>query len=192
MKYFDPKEYGANVKFRSRQTKVHTFFVAEGFNLDPFLPHQRPWSKTGTTNETGHEEYITTETVDFILPDGRVCRVPKGFIWDGASIPKWAQWAIGKPMGEYALAALLHDWLYSSRILGDTRKGRKEADELFYTVMIQLDISWWRRKAMYRAVRIGGSTPYHKTDETEHCMKLMEFEPKYDPYDDYAEFYHAF
>lgn len=191
MNKFNPDEYGANVRFRRKKVQVHTFFVAEGFDLNPFPRNKRPWINTGSTNEDGNDIYVTTAVIDFILPDGRVCRVPRNFQWDGASIPRWARWFIGQPMGKYALAALLHDWLYSSRILGDTKNGRQEADELFLTVMEQLDISWWRRKSMYRAVRFGGGYPYHMTDETEHCEELMEFEPKYNPWKDYASFYNA-
>ena len=152
---------------------VHTFFVYDGFDLDPFPPQNRPWIKTGAKNRDGFPIYRTTAHIDFILPNWDVIRVPKGFEWDGSSIPKAAQWIIGKPMGKYALAALLHDWLYCSRLLGDNKKGRKKADELFLLVMDQLDIAWWRRKAKYRAVRIGGGVAYFDTDEREKCYILM-------------------
>lgn len=189
MIHFQPDEYRANRKFRAKEVDVFTFFVTDGFDLSPFPKKQRPWKKTGYKNADHFDIYETTAIIDFILPDGRVCRIPIGFNWDGASIPKWAQNIIGKPMGKYALAALLHDWLYSSRILGNTKKGRLEADELFYTVMEQLDISWWRRKAMYRAVRFGGSDPYHKTSELTHCKLLFTQEPKYNPWEDYKKYF---
>lgn len=191
MKHFNPDEYAKNKAFRQKESPVYTFFVGEGFNLTPFIKSQRPWKPIGKKNKDGLQLYKTKAIIDFILPDGRVCRIPRGFEWDGASIPKAAQWLIGKPMGKYALAALLHDWLYASRILGTTRKGRIEADELFYTVMEQLRISWWRRKAMYRAVRIGGYYAYFKTDESEHCYNIMCVENKYNPWYDYAEFFKA-
>lgn len=191
MKHFNPDEYSQNKKFREKSIKVFTFFVGEGFHLQPFMKNKRPWKPINKKDADGSQLYRTTAIHDFILPDGRVVRTPKGFEWDGASIPKAAQWLIGKPMGKYALAALLHDWLYASRILGTTRKGRIEADELFYTVMEQLRISWWRRKAMYRAVRIGGYHAYFKTDESEHCYNIMCVENKYNPWYDYSEFFKA-
>jgi len=189
MIYFNPKEYRANVKYRKKKVDLFTFFVSEGFDLSPFPKKQRPWKKTGYKNGDQFDIYETTAIIDFILPNGEVCRIPIGFNWDGASIPKWAQSFIGKPMGNYALAALLHDWLYSSLILGKNKKGRLEADELFYTVMDQLDISWWRRKAMYRAVRFGGKKPYFETKNLFICKTLFLQETKYNPWIDYKKLF---
>tara|TARA_R100001591_G_scaffold99929_1_gene106285 strand:+ start:1212 stop:1790 length:579 start_codon:yes stop_codon:yes gene_type:complete len=189
MKYFEPDVYRANVRFRKKEVNVFTFFVSDGFDLSPFPKNKRPWHKSESKNNDGFDLYYTTAIIDFILPNGRVVRIPRGFQWDGASIPKWAQFIIGKPMGKYALAALLHDWLYQSLILGKSKKGRLEADELFYTVMEQLDISWWRRKAMYRAVRIGGKKPYFKNKNLWYCKTIFAQETKYNPWKDYKKFF---
>jgi hypothetical protein len=189
MKYFNPREYRANKLFRIKEVDLFTFFVSHGFNLSPFPKKQRPWQKSETKTSDGFYLYDTTAIIDFILPNGRVVRIPKGFQWDGASIPKWAQAIIGKPMGKYALAALLHDWLYQSLILGKSNKGRKRADELFYTVMEQLDISWWRRKAMYRAVRFGGKKAYFDTKKLWYCKTIFAQETKYNPWEDYKKFF---
>lgn len=190
MKYFDPKEYRANRNFmrKVRSKKLFTFFVSNVTDLKPFDRNKRPWIKT-YKQTGGFDEYVTTAVIDFILPDGRVCRIPKGFLWDGASIPKFAQGVIGRPMGDYALAGLIHDWLYCSRILGNNDNGRKKSDELFLLTMKCLDISWWRRKIMYRAVRIGGHSAYFDSDERHHCKSIFSRVSKYNPWSDYKEYF---
>lgn len=190
MKYFNPKEYRANRKFLRtvKRIDLFTFFVSKVSTLKPFNDKKRPWIKTGKKIE-GFDQYVTTAIIDFILPSGKVCRVPKGFLWDGASIPKFAQKIIGKPMGDYALAGLLHDWLYSSRILGNNERGRKEADKLFLLAMKCLNISWWRRKLMYRAVRLFGFSSYFDTDERSHCVSIFLSITKYNPFRDYKGFF---
>jgi hypothetical protein len=57
-------------------------------------------------------------------------------------------WSIVPPHGKYAVAAIVHDFLYR------TGKGtKKEADDLFLEMMEHLGVPWFRRKIMYRAVR---------------------------------------
>lgn len=192
MQYFNPKEYRANRSFLRTVKRINlfTFFVSKVSTLEPFNEKKRPWVETG--EKVGDfDQYVTTAIIDFILPSGKVCRVPKGFLWDGASIPKFAQKIIGKPMGKYALAGLLHDWLYSSRILGNSERGRKEADKLFLLAMRCLKISWWRRKVMYRAVRIGGFSSYFDTDERNHCVSIFLSITKYNPFRDYKGYFHG-
>jgi len=192
MKHFNPKEYRANRKYirQVRGFKLFTFFLSNVTTLVPFDENKRPWKPTRVVR--GVQRYETTAIIDFVLPSGIVLRIPKGFEWDGASIPKFAQWIIGKPMGEYALAALIHDWLYSSKVLGDTKKGRLEADEYFLMAMKALDVAWWRRKTMYRAVRFGGGKPYHGTDNTHHCRSIFLNINKYNPWKDYKQFFYCF
>lgn len=77
----------------------------------------------------------------------RVIVVPRGFITDLASIPRWARWAI--PVnGRHRLAAVVHDYLCRERI-GD----RVEADKVFLEAMTILNVKLWRRLVMYWAVR---------------------------------------
>lgn len=87
-------------------------------------------------------------------------RVPVGFRTDFASIPRWAWWLIGHPAGEYAQAAVLHDWLYSENADEQTPdykpRTRKECDDIFLEAMAVLDVAWWKRSLMHRAVRWQG------------------------------------
>jgi len=80
---------------------------------------------------------------------GEIIKIPKGFITDGASIPKFAWSIIGGPLGDYAAAAVVHDWLYYKKIYT-----RKKSDQIFLEAMTVLDVAWWKRNLMYRLVRM--------------------------------------
>lgn len=86
-------------------------------------------------------------------PSGKIT-VPKGFITDFASVPR-AFWWLFPPDGQYTQAAVLHDYLYFKAF-----SSRKWADEIFYEAMGVLEVPWWKRKLMYRAVRLFGWIPW--------------------------------
>jgi hypothetical protein len=81
--------------------------------------------------------------------------VPAGFRSDFASIPSFAWPIIGHPAGEYAQAAVLHDYLYATRIVS-----REDADGLFLEAMKVLGVPWWKRWSMWAAVRVAGGFFY--------------------------------
>ena len=82
--------------------------------------------------------------------------VPKGFITDFASVPRFL-WSIFPPWDKYGKAAVLHDYLYSYQIFE-----RKICDRIFYEAMTVLGVPWWKRKVMYLAVRVFGESHYKK------------------------------
>lgn len=84
--------------------------------------------------------------------------VPRGFETDFASVPR-VFWAIIPPDGKYSQAAVLHDYLYHSKI-----RSRKASDEIFLEAMEVLGVSWWRRKVMYYAVWSFGWLPWDNSD----------------------------
>ncbi len=108
------------------------------------------------------------EDFTFIDPEtGKSYTVPKGFITDGASIPR-ILWPFLSPTGPYFESAVIHDWVYAVALFGIDEAGRKEADDLFLSVMMFQDIRKLRRKAMHRAVRRwGGRT---ETWKKHHAM----------------------
>ena len=87
-----------------------------------------------------------------------VVSVNKGFLTDFASVPE-ALWFWISPFGKHQEAALLHDKLYST---GGQLKGlknfltRKEADELFYEVMLKDGVNKVKAKLMKLGVRLFG------------------------------------
>ncbi len=90
-----------------------------------------------------------------------VIKVPKGFISDGASIPR-PFWTIFSPFnGDYFEAALVHDFLYSRASDYDySFITRAEADEIFKEAMFNLGVGWFTRGTIYSAVRLGGWASY--------------------------------
>lgn len=87
-------------------------------------------------------------------PSLAVIRVPVGTITDLASVPR-ILWAIFPPHGQYAKAAIVHDYLYEHAI------GTKVwADRVFLEAMTVLGVARWRRVAMYWAVRLFGRGNY--------------------------------
>jgi hypothetical protein len=81
--------------------------------------------------------------------------VPAGFETDFASIPRLFWSVIGHPAGQYAQAAVLHDFLYRTKAVS-----RKKADALFSEAMAVLEVPAWKRWTMWAAVRVGGSSNY--------------------------------
>jgi hypothetical protein len=87
--------------------------------------------------------------------------IPRGFVFDLASIPKQLWWAIG-PHQLSVEAALVHDWLYAhaGHLPGGVVYTRHEADLLFLEMMRGFGIRKTRRLAAYHAVRIFGPTHF--------------------------------
>jgi len=84
------------------------------------------------------------------LAVGRMITVPAGFETDFASVPRLF-WRIIPPWGRYSSAAVVHDYLYATASVT-----RYEADRIFLDLMKRLGVPFWKRRLMYRAVRLGG------------------------------------
>lgn len=77
-------------------------------------------------------------------------KVPRGFVTNGASIPKLAWSLIGSPWsGRYARGAVIHDFLYFSQMTT-----RYKADRIFYRAMQILGVPFLKRWVMYQSVRL--------------------------------------
>lgn len=85
--------------------------------------------------------------------NGFLITVPKGFITDGASIPKSLQW-IYDPYGKYIKAAVIHDYLYSK--YNDTGINRTLADKIFDFIMKETGVNAKTRRKFYVAVKYFG------------------------------------
>jgi hypothetical protein len=72
--------------------------------------------------------------------------VPTGFITDFASIPR-VFWSALRSDGEYAYAAVVHDYLYWIQ-----SRPRDEADEILKLAMQDLKVGWLTVKAIFNAV----------------------------------------
>jgi hypothetical protein len=80
--------------------------------------------------------------------------VPKGFITDLASIPQ-VFWSLLRPDGEYAYAAIIHDYLYWFQT-----RPRVETDTIFKLGMADFSIPAPTIESIFRAVRLGGGASW--------------------------------
>lgn len=85
--------------------------------------------------------------------------VPKGFLTDGASIPR-IFWFLFPPFGRYMDAAIVHDYLCEHCIIermGETVKiTRAEADDIFLTIMSYHKVWLPSKIILYSCVRLWG------------------------------------
>lgn len=91
------------------------------------------------------------------LWDGGKIEVPPGFVTDLSSIPQMLQ-SVVPVVGPQNLPAVVHDYIYAraGRMPDGSTFTRKAADALFLAGLEAAGVSWWRRRAMYAAVRLGG------------------------------------
>ena len=95
----------------------------------------------------GPQKWELLAPLIYVSADGTVYTVPQGFQTNGPSIPR-AFYVTTPPVGEYDLAAVLHDWMYSS----DTPVTRKTADQLFREAMQVCGVGRYTRTKIYWAV----------------------------------------
>jgi len=123
--------------------------------------------------------HFTNELELHPLPDGRNFRlahvfglftpatglivVPAGFITDLASIPRLF-WNILPPFGKYTAGAVIHDYLYRTRLVS-----RALADRTLLTGMKLGRVPFWQRLVIYWNVRIFGGFAWR--DDARHLPK---------------------
>lgn len=76
--------------------------------------------------------------------------VPKGFISDGATVPKLF-WSVFPPVDIYFKSCILHDWLVTK-----TAMKWKDAADVFYESLLDDGVSKTKALIMSRAVRVWG------------------------------------
>ena len=84
-------------------------------------------------------------------------KVFRGFITDGASVPKSLQW-LYNPFGKYIKAAVIHDYLYS--VYNNTGINRTLADKIFYFIMEETGVDSRIVRKFYAAVKYFGETSW--------------------------------
>ena len=105
--------------------------------------------------------------------------LPAGFVFDGASVPRFCWSLTGLlPTGVHLGAAAVHDEAYKRRglltkgqvslLIGDdkwlpvdTQWDRKQCDDMFKRIMIAAEETSWKANAMYWAVRIFGGAAWN-------------------------------
>ena len=104
----------------------------------------------GERYQTACELHVPIGDVVGVL---HVVVIPKGYSFDGASIPRWMWSFIGSPFEPTLMkAACVHDWYcehsaecYQSRVIGDA---------VFFYLLTKAGVARWRRVLMYLGVRL--------------------------------------
>ena len=89
--------------------------------------------------------------------NGYDIKVFRGFITDGATVPKSLQW-LYNPYGKYIKAAVIHDYLYSC--YNNTGINRTLADKIFKHIMKETGVDNRTVRRFYNAVRCFGETSW--------------------------------
>ena len=94
------------------------------------------------------------ECVVFVGGVRLVLNESEGSSWDGATIPPFCWSVIGHPLeADFRWASLWHDRLCEQT---DTIEQRGFADAVFLELLRQSGVGFWRRWAMWLAVRVYG------------------------------------
>lgn len=83
-----------------------------------------------------------------------VVTVPAGFVTDFASVP-WGLWNLFPPLGLWARAAIVHDYLCETKGLFGRYSSSRCAD-IFREAMAVVGVGVVKRNLMWAAVRAGG------------------------------------
>ena len=90
--------------------------------------------------------------------------VPAGFKCDGASIPRFLWSSVSPAIDPRTLrGAVVHDYLYRT---APENWNRKEADDLFYDLIREDGLGWWKSQKAYWGVRMFGSSSWSRKDGT--------------------------
>lgn len=89
-------------------------------------------------------------------------KVNEGFVTNGASIPRWAQWFAGEPWEpSYLQAAVIHDWYSKSE---RPVYGWLQTQRMFREVLLQSGVSLGKANLLYAGVLIGSGKWIYKLE----------------------------
>jgi hypothetical protein len=126
------------------------------------VPFYTPLEYVAIKHESGEILIELLEALSVVTRFGNVT-LPKGFVSDGASIPKLARAIVGSPFEfEYLAAAVIHDALYRKGYYDEIT--RAQADLIFRDLLWDTKVSFWKIPPFYAAVRAGGWCSYKKRD----------------------------
>lgn len=136
----------------------------------PIITKGLSWPRQLWVLLTAVRRYELAETWFFVLPNGQVIIIPRGFIFDGASTPKFL-WGLLDPTGILLIQGLVHDFGYRYDYLwafDEERKlvklyeggGRKFWDSLFQEIGRDLVGMHVTGKLSYWALRCFGNSAW--------------------------------
>jgi hypothetical protein len=99
-------------------------------------------------------------------PEWFCIEVPKCFLTDLSSAPRWARWYVSR-VGPHLEASIVHDWLFVAWQCGDRvpdEQMRRFADDVFLEAMRVARVSSWKRFVIYKASRWAGASMFYEKD----------------------------
>lgn len=112
------------------------------------------WALTRKLNDDFPDIRVLHESLRYRSRAGVEYRVPAGFIYDGASIPR-PVWPLLPSKDACEEFGALHDWLY--RVGPSLGVNRRTADDLGWeSLVIQGIGDEWQRDAVWEGLRVGG------------------------------------
>lgn len=151
--------------------------VARGVLVRDFDQKQVAFSSALPLRENRQVAVLTSDWEYCHPPTGEIYKVPRGYITDYASVPWFSKHAGFSEFGPHKFAALIHDWLYS---VGEGKgteaeeRYRKKADKIFLDALQQSGAGYLTRRAMFRAVRLGGAQAYGSDQEWRDRFALLD------------------
>lgn len=152
------------------------------FKKSDFLEEIKPISPSiERIYDTDNKYYLSKIYIFCFIAFGHKFKmtIPKGFIFDGASIPRFFWRIVGHPFSpRFLLPALIHDALFgkiSDKVKiykdGNLLKSeqaneffdRKKTDIIFEELLELENNNWFTKRVMYRAVRTGGWAKFRKS-----------------------------
>ena len=115
---------------------------------------------------TGTRHWIVSKDFNYKI-DGTAYVIPKGFQFDGASIPKFLHTWLS-PTGVLLMGGLVHDYAYKYATLKKKGKGtwgdmnQKQADIIFRDINIEQNGFHFLNYLAYWALRVGGFMAWNK------------------------------
>ena len=171
---------GALINFFDKDFKSGMDFKVEE------MPHMKPitiptkgkgfwgaiwmWLMGTRTWEITKDFHFSINGEDFIIP--------KGFVFDGASIPKFLHTWLS-PVGVLLMGGLVHDFMYAHKSLlrkgkksFDPINGQKQADQIFRDINIEVNGFRLLNNLAYYALRLGGFVAWESHRKKDiHCTK---------------------
>lgn len=96
--------------------------IIELHNVKSIMQKENPIVKSRVYGKNNINNYKLMNDIVVRLSNGKIITIPKGYVWDLASVPRFL-WSLVPPDSDAELAFLLHDVLYEKNIeLGYTQE----------------------------------------------------------------------
>ena len=88
---------------------IYTLTNIRKFQVEESIVH-----KVRLHGSNSKNKYKLLNELTFQLSNGKLITIPKGFVWDLSSVPRFL-WSLLPPDGDFEIASLIHDYLYIER-----------------------------------------------------------------------------